>query len=76
MSRFNHNAGTVEEALGITEERKKEILKLIDSWINKYKTVSEILEEIMNSKDLNDVEKIYTAYVLAGKILVARLFGG
>lgn len=75
--KFNHDEETIEKALGISK-RYREIVEMIKKWMSKHKCVSKVLEEIINSRNLSEIEKLYAAfrlgYILGEAVCIVGLF--
>ena len=58
----------IYSAMGITEMRTEYIITFVDTMVKSKKSVSDIAEAILNTGDMDAVEKFYAALYL-GKIL-------
>jgi len=53
---------TINEAMGITEQRDKEIKKIIGDVVRLEDTISGCLERLAGRRDLDVTEKIYAVF--------------
>ena len=60
--------GRIYTAMGITEERHEYIATFVDMMVKSGKSVSDVAELILNTGDMDAVEKFYAGIYL-GKIL-------
>ena len=61
---FNHDSQDVHTALGIPEERAKQLTMMLAEWIIKHGKISRIIEEIYDNKELDNIEKLFLAWLL------------
>lgn len=64
---------TVQEGLNITDERKKEILELLNTMRRHTDTKSEMFQEIMAHGGISDVEKAYMIFHYSSRVDIKGL---
>lgn len=61
---FDHTKGKTNEALGIASNRIGVVSSVVMKADERYSTTSRVMQEIMNSDELSDAEKIYALFCL------------
>jgi hypothetical protein len=70
--KINHEARTVNEALGISDKQAKQITQRVVTYMSRAERISQTIEAILKDPELNDAEKIYAIFIL-GTIRVVRV---